>query len=620
MKHLRKVFQVLRDNGLYIKREKFKFAQSKVHFLGHVIRNGELCMDEAKVRAIQEWEAPIKVTELRSFLGLVNYYRRFICGYSAKAAPLTELLKKNKPWVWTEHCQRAFEDLKAAVTEEPVLALPDFAKTFEVHTDASDFAIGGILMQDKHPIAFESRKLNETERHYTVQEKEMTTIVHCLRTWRHYLLGSRFVVKTDNDFLAEFDYVLEYKPGKGNVVADSLSRKAELAAITSTRWDIREAIKEGMQHDLASKQLIELANHGNTRRFWVKDGLLLTTGRRENVEQQKPGGLLEPLTVAERPWESVTMDFITCLPKSDGYGTIMVVVDRFSKYAIFMPATPGCTAKEAAKLFFKNVVKYWGLPRHIISDRDPRFIGNFWRELFDILGTELHFSTSFHPQTDGQTERVNALLECYLRHYSTGRTPFELATGQQPQTPHSLPATFEGKSLGAYHMAKGWEEHLDTAKSYLDKAAKKMKKFADRKRRPTDYRVGDMVMVKFNPRQFKALRGMHQNLIRKYEGPFKIVAKVGKISYKLDMPSYIKIYHVFHASMLKPYHEDKDDPSRGQSSRAHITITASHDREIEAIIDYHARRKQGQKATAMFLVHWKRQSPEEATWERYEDL
>ncbi|XP_070029989.1 uncharacterized protein [Nicotiana sylvestris] len=155
-------------------------------------------------------------------------------------------------------------------------------------------------------------------------------------------------------------------------------------------------------------------------------------------------------------------------------------------------------------------------------------------------------------------------------------------------------------------MAKGWEEQLDTAKSYLDKATKKMKKFADRKRRPIDYRVGDIVMVKFNPRQLKALRGMHQNPICKYEGTFKIVTKVGKISCKLDMPSYLKIYPVFHASMLKPYHEDKDDPSRGQSSRAPMTITATHDREIEAIIDYQARRKQGQKATAMFLVHLER--------------
>nr|XP_018632992.1 uncharacterized mitochondrial protein AtMg00860-like [Nicotiana tomentosiformis] len=177
MEHLRKVFQVLRENELYIKREKCEFAQSKVHFLVHVISNGELRMDEANVRAIYEWEAPIKVTELRFFLGLVNYYCWFISGYSAKAAPLTELLKKNKPWIWTEHYQKAFEGLNTAVTKEPVLELPDFAKTFEVHTDVSDFATGGVLIQDKHPIAFESRKLNETEQRYTVQEKEMTTIV-----------------------------------------------------------------------------------------------------------------------------------------------------------------------------------------------------------------------------------------------------------------------------------------------------------------------------------------------------------------------------------------------------------------------------------------------------------
>ena len=261
------------------------------------------------------------------------------------------------------------------------------------------------------------------------------------------------------------------------------------------------------------------------------------------------------------------MDFISSLPKSNGFGTIMVVVDIFSKYATFMPAIAGCITKEATQLFFKNIVKYWGLSRHIISDRDPHFTGNFWNELFEILGSRLHFSTSFHPQNDGQTERVNALLEIYLRHYvsahqkdwaklldmaqfsynlqkseSTGRTPFELATGQQPQSPHSMPTTFEGRSLGAYHLAKGWEEQLDTAKSYLDKAAKIMKKFADRKRRPTDYKEGDMVLVKFNPRQFKALRGVHHNLVLKYKGPFKIVAKVGKISYRLELPPHFKVH------------------------------------------------------------------------------
>ena len=111
------------------------------------------------------------------------------------------------------------------------------------------------------------------------------------------------------------------------------------------------------------------------------------------------------------------MDFIIGLPKSEGYGSIIVVVDRFSKYATFIAAPKDCTAKEMARLFLKNMVKYWGLRKFIISDRDSRFTGKFWMELFKLMGTELHFSTSFHPQTDGQTERVNALLELYLRHF-----------------------------------------------------------------------------------------------------------------------------------------------------------------------------------------------------------
>ena len=182
-----------------------------------------------------------------------------------------------------------------------MLALPDHTKVFEVHTDASDFAIGGVLMQERRPIAFESRKLNDTERRYTVQEKEMTAIIHCLRTWRHYLLGSHFIVKTDNvatsyfqtqkklspkqarwqDFLAEFDYTLEYKPGTANHVADALSRKAELASITSQpQGEMVDLINEGLQHDPVAKSLITLAHEGKTRRFWVEDGLLYTKGKR----------------------------------------------------------------------------------------------------------------------------------------------------------------------------------------------------------------------------------------------------------------------------------------------------------------------------------------------------
>ena len=138
VQHLRQVFQDFRENELYVKKEKSLFVQGEVSFLGRCIKAGSIMMECDKMQAIKEWELPKNVSKLRSFLGLVNYYRRFIKSYSARAAPLTDLLKKKVQRRWSSECQRAFEDLKKAVTEEPVLVLPDYSKPFEVHTDASD--------------------------------------------------------------------------------------------------------------------------------------------------------------------------------------------------------------------------------------------------------------------------------------------------------------------------------------------------------------------------------------------------------------------------------------------------------------------------------------------------
>ena len=184
--------------------------------------------------------------------------------------------------------------------------------------------------------------------------------------------------------------------------------------------------------------------------------------------------------MVERPWDNVTMDFIIRLPKLEDNGSIIVVVDRFSKYATFIAAPTDCTAEETTRLFLKHVVKYWGLPKFIISDRNPRFTGKFWTELFKLMSSELHFSISFHPQMDGQTERVNALLELHLRYFvsanqndwaklldiaqflynlqkseATNKSPFELTTWQQPLTSHPLTIGYMGRSPTTFKFAKG---------------------------------------------------------------------------------------------------------------------------------------------------------------------
>ncbi|XP_038991121.1 uncharacterized protein LOC120114215 [Hibiscus syriacus] len=235
VEHLRRVFQVLRENELYVKEEKCSFAQKEVSFLGHVVRGGKLQMEKDKIRAIDEWKPPTKVTELQAFLGLANYYQRFVKGYSKIATPLTELLKKNKVWEWSTKCQDAFEKTKEAMG---------------------------------YPITYESQKLNETKRRFLFHEKKMTAVVHCLRTWRYYLLGSKFVVFTDNarwqEFLAEFDFFMEYKPEKVNYVADGLSRRYAIETVEGT---LLERIKEGLPHDPAAERIIEETKEGRTREF-----------------------------------------------------------------------------------------------------------------------------------------------------------------------------------------------------------------------------------------------------------------------------------------------------------------------------------------------------------------
>jgi hypothetical protein len=189
--HLRKVFQRLRENNLYAKLEKSEFGVMEVDFLGHRITQEGLKMDDHKVKAILDWEPPKSVPALRSFLELASYYRKFIKNFAKIAAPLTNLLKKSAiTYEWEKTCGEAFETLKGILVKASVLKLPDFDKEFEIHSDASDFAIGGVLVQEGRPVAFESKKLSETERRWPTHEKEMWAVIHCFKTWGHYI-GSK---------------------------------------------------------------------------------------------------------------------------------------------------------------------------------------------------------------------------------------------------------------------------------------------------------------------------------------------------------------------------------------------------------------------------------------------
>jgi hypothetical protein len=196
--HVRLVLEVLKREKFFVCKAKSSFAQQKVKYLGHIVDKQGIRPDPKKVEAVQTWPIPKNVHDVRSFMGLVNYFRKFIEHYSEIAVTLTDLTKKSRPWDCTGRCQDAFELLKQKLIEAPLLRTPDEKLPYEVVTDASDLGLGGVLLQEGHPVAFESRKLNSAELNYQTTEKEMLAVVHALRVWRCYLEGPDFTVYTDH--------------------------------------------------------------------------------------------------------------------------------------------------------------------------------------------------------------------------------------------------------------------------------------------------------------------------------------------------------------------------------------------------------------------------------------
>ncbi|GJU47471.1 reverse transcriptase domain-containing protein [Tanacetum coccineum] len=243
--HLRIILELLRKEKLYAKFSKCDFWIHIVQFLGHLIDSQGLHVDPAKIEAVKNWTSPTTPTEVRQFLGLAGYYRRFIEGFSKIAKPLTRLTQKNKSYIWGEEQESAFQLLKQKLCEAPILALPEGNDNFVVYYDASLQGLGAVLMQREKVIAYASRQLKPHEENYTTHDLELGAVIFALKIWRHYLYGTKCTVFTDHKslqhilrqkelnmrqhrwlkLLADYDCEIYYHPRKENVVADTLSRK-----------------------------------------------------------------------------------------------------------------------------------------------------------------------------------------------------------------------------------------------------------------------------------------------------------------------------------------------------------------------------------------------------------
>ncbi|TYK22485.1 F15O4.13 [Cucumis melo var. makuwa] len=541
--HVKTILLKLREEKLYANFKKCSFCLEQIHFLRFIVGKDGVKVDEEKVKAIREWPTPTNASEVRSFHGLASFYRRFIKDFSSIASPLTELVKKHVKFEWKEKQENAFNELKEKLIKAPCLALPNFDKSFEIECDASGIGIGAVLMQEKQPIMFFSEKLNGAQLNYSTYDKELHALVRALKVWQHYLWPKEFVIHTDHEslkhlkgqtklnkrhakwveFIETFPYVIHYKKGKDNMVADALSRRYALFSSLSAKV-------------LGFKHMIELykveksefydvyaqcLEGKNVQDYIVFDGMLFRKGKlcipkcsirellvkeahggglmghfgefktysmlcehfywlkmrkdvnkvckqcfkcKEAKSKTQPHGLYTPLDVPNEPWVDISMDFVLGLPKTRRHhDSIFVVVDRFSKMAHFIPCNKTDDATNIANLFFREVVRLHGIPKTIVSDRDVKFLSHFWKVLWGKLGTKLLFSTTCHPQMDGQTEVVNRTLGALLRslisknlmsweetlpfvefaynraiHNTTHFSPFEVVYGFNPLTPLDL--------------------------------------------------------------------------------------------------------------------------------------------------------------------------------------
>ena len=323
LKHLDIVFSKLRDNQLYAKLKKCEFMKTSVEYLGHIVGNNSIKPDKEKTKAIEDWERPRNSKEVMAFVGLANFYRKFVNNFSKRTLPLTNIMGKNKEFKWDKEQEDSFNDIKVALTNTPVLKLPTREGRFKVHTDASDYAIGAVLEQEDvnektiKPVAYFSKKLQGAQTRYATHVKELYAIVKALECWRHYLEGVNFDVYTDHfslqylrnqselsklqvrwmEKLSTFDFEIIYKPGRTNIVADALSRKPQinvlnLQAIDSNVKDklIMELKKDinfrDIYNKLINKEKIDEKDEFKYKHYKIKDNIL-TYSVIENDEDEE---------------------------------------------------------------------------------------------------------------------------------------------------------------------------------------------------------------------------------------------------------------------------------------------------------------------------------------------
>ncbi|GJU75975.1 putative nucleotidyltransferase, ribonuclease H [Tanacetum coccineum] len=627
--HLKIILELLKKEELYAKFSKCEFWIPKVQFLDHVIDSEGIHVDPAKIESIKDWTSPKSPTEIRQFLGLAGYYRRFIEGFSKIAKPMTKLTQKKVKFEWGDNKKAAFQlfECKNCAVHQSLHYLKK-RRFSSAYCDAFEKGLGAVFDLREKVISYASRQLKNHEKNYTLMfklgcnQKELNT-----RQRRRL------------ELLSDYDCDIHYHPGKAIVVANALSKKERepplrvRALVMTVSLDLPKQILNA-QTEARKPKNIKREDVGG---MLIENAKFPEEIREQKLEPRADGNLCTK--IPEWKWDNITMDFVTKLPKSSqGYDTIWVIVDRLTKSAIFTPMRETDPLDKLARMYLKGVVTRHGIPVSIICDRDPRFASNFWRSLQNALGTNLDMSTAYHPQTDGQSERTIQTLEDMLRacaidfgkgwvnhlplvefsynnsyHASIKAAPFEALYGRKCRSPVCWTEVGEAQILGP-ELIQETTEKIIQIKQRMQAARDRQKSYADLKRKSMEFQVGDKVMLKVSPWKGVVRFGKRGKLNPRYVGPFKVLEKVGEVAYKLELPEGLsRVHNTFHVSNLKKCHAD--EPLAVPLDGLHLDDKLHFVEEPLEIVGHEVKRLKRSRIP-LVKVRWNSKRGPEFTWER----